>query len=417
MLPAPVKLQKISMSLMLVLVGISFTFTNMYALLWTSSEWLVSTVLPAVIIDLTNQERSADTLQPLQHNSVLDAAATLKAKHMAENEYFAHFSPDNVSPWHWFREAGYQYVHAGENLAIHFSDSDEVVDAWMNSPTHRENIMNGQFMEIGVGTARGSYQGFPTTYVVQLFGTPRALPERTFPDTVEATPIATTTATASNTVPAPETATATAPVPTSTELAVNAGAEEQVETTRSASVAVLSESDDDASAADSSEPAADVTIVNNEDTDDDTTVESTTNSELAASTIPTTTSSSNAVALNESSLTTPSTTLTMTETDSGDVIFMSSTLTTTAAGTPAKVQFVHNNEPPLGWRLATQPGQILKFMYTSLAVVVVLLLGLALVKEARQHRPYRMAYSVGLLLLMVGLWTVQSWLVSGALIV
>lgn len=413
MLPAPDKLQKIAMSLMLVLVAISFTFTNMYALLWTSSEWLVSTVLPAVIVQLTNQERGEDTLQPLRHNSVLDAAATMKAKHMAENEYFAHFSPDNVSPWHWFREAGYQYVHAGENLAIHFSDSDEVVQAWMESPTHRDNIMNGQFMEIGVGTARGTYQGFPTTYVVQLFGTPRALPERTFPATVEAASEVTTPATASGTVL------------TNTELAVSADAEIEAEPTRPAPVSVLSETDGNASNTDSSEPAAEETIANNEDAEDeaataatsaDTSDATSTDSELAVATTPATTSSTSVMALDKSS-STPSTTLTMTEAEAGEVIFMSSTLTTTAAGTPAKVQFVHNNEPPLGWRLATQPGEILKYTYVALAIVVVFLLGLALVREARQHRPYRMAYSVALLLLMVGLWTVQSWLVSGALIV
>jgi hypothetical protein len=63
-------------------------------------------------------------------------------------------------------------VHAGENLAIHFTDSSDVVGAWMDSPTHRANIMNGNYTEIGVGTAEGTYEGFKTMYVVQLFGTP-----------------------------------------------------------------------------------------------------------------------------------------------------------------------------------------------------------------------------------------------------
>jgi hypothetical protein len=95
---------------------------------------------------------------------------------MAKNGYFAHFAPDGTSPWHWFDEAGYVYTHAGENLAIHFTDSNEVVDAWMNSPKHRENIVNGVYTEIGVGTAKGKFEGYDTVYVVQLFGTPAQAP-------------------------------------------------------------------------------------------------------------------------------------------------------------------------------------------------------------------------------------------------
>lgn len=66
------------------------------------------------------------------------------------------------------------YAHAGENLAVHFTDSSEVVDAWMDSPSHRANIVNAQYAEIGVGTARGTFEGFETVFVVQLFGTPAA---------------------------------------------------------------------------------------------------------------------------------------------------------------------------------------------------------------------------------------------------
>jgi Cysteine-rich secretory protein family len=95
---------------------------------------------------------------------------------MAKNEYFSHYAPDGTSPWYWFDQSGYKYVHAGENLAIHFTDSSEVVDAWMDSPTHRANIVNGNFTEIGVGTAKGTYQGYDTVYVVQLFGAPAAAP-------------------------------------------------------------------------------------------------------------------------------------------------------------------------------------------------------------------------------------------------
>jgi Cysteine-rich secretory protein family len=168
----PVLLQRGAMVGMLILAVVTFTFTNVYSLLWQQSSWLVGAVLPAVVINLTNTEREEAVLSPLTRNTVLDEAARLKAEHMAKYGYFAHYSPDGVSPWYWFNEVGYNFVHAGENLAVHFTDSDAVVEAWMLSPTHRANIVNNNYREIGVGTARGTYQGFPTVFVVQLFGTP-----------------------------------------------------------------------------------------------------------------------------------------------------------------------------------------------------------------------------------------------------
>ncbi len=168
----PHSLQKTAVVCMSILVMLTFTFANLQALLWMNSSWLVSTVLPAVVVDLTNKSREDVALGDLIRNEVLDRAAQLKAENMAQNSYFAHYAPDGTSPWHWFDMAGYNYIHAGENLAVHFTDSDEVVDAWMNSPSHRDNILNGNYTEIGVGTAKGEYQGYETVFVVQLFGTP-----------------------------------------------------------------------------------------------------------------------------------------------------------------------------------------------------------------------------------------------------
>lgn len=168
----PHSLQKTAVVCMSILVLLTFAFANLQALLWMNSAWLVSTVLPAVVVDLTNETRSDVSLGSLSRSTTLDRAAELKAQHMARNSYFAHYAPDGTSPWFWFDEAGYNYIHAGENLAVHFTDSDEVVDAWMNSPSHRDNILNGNYTEIGVGTAKGTYQGYETVFVVQLFGTP-----------------------------------------------------------------------------------------------------------------------------------------------------------------------------------------------------------------------------------------------------
>lgn len=168
----PDSLQTLSLGVMGFLILLSFAAANIHALLWISSDWLVSTILPAVIVELTNEERDDDSLGELRRNSVLDEAARLKAEDMAAKGYFAHYSPEGTSPWYWFDEAGYAFIHAGENLAVHFTDSDEVVEAWMDSPGHRANIMNGNYTEIGVGTAEGEYNGYPTVFVVQLFGTP-----------------------------------------------------------------------------------------------------------------------------------------------------------------------------------------------------------------------------------------------------
>jgi len=169
---APNSLQVHAVRIMAVLVFMSFSFVNVQTMLWMRSDWLVGAILPAVIVDLTNDERTDGSVGTLKRNPVLDQAAQHKAEHMAQLEYFSHYSPDGISPWYWFDQVQYPFIHAGENLAVHFTDSDAVVGAWMNSPGHRANILNSDFTEIGVGTAKGEFDGSPTVYVVQLFGTP-----------------------------------------------------------------------------------------------------------------------------------------------------------------------------------------------------------------------------------------------------
>lgn len=142
-----------------------------------SGRYLVGTdfvalVLPKVLVDYTNQNRDTKNYGHLAINSVLEKAAQMKADDMAEKGYFAHKSPDGKTPWYWFGQAGYDFSYAGENLAVNFSESVDVSNAWMNSPGHRENIMNSNFSEIGIATAEGMYQGRKTTFVVQLFGRP-----------------------------------------------------------------------------------------------------------------------------------------------------------------------------------------------------------------------------------------------------
>jgi hypothetical protein len=76
------------------------------------------------------------------------------------------------TPWYWFEQAGYDYAAAGENLAVNFTDSKDVTAAWLASPSHRANIMSGNYTEIGIATARGTYKGKDAIFVVQEFGRP-----------------------------------------------------------------------------------------------------------------------------------------------------------------------------------------------------------------------------------------------------
>lgn len=133
---------------------------------------LTAAVYPAVLADLANQDRATSGVQKLAWNDVLQSGAKLKADDMLKNSYFAHTSPSGVTPWHWLKEVNYNFTYAGENLAVDFIESANVEDAWLNSPKHRENILNSHFTEIGIATADGFFEGKNTTFVVEFFGSP-----------------------------------------------------------------------------------------------------------------------------------------------------------------------------------------------------------------------------------------------------
>ena len=120
----------------------------------------------------TNKLRAEINLPALQYNEKLSKAATEKANNMFEKDYWAHISPDGVEPWYFIKTAGYEYLYAGENLAVDFSTSDEVVEAWYNSPSHKENLLSSNYSEIGFAVVNGELKGRKTTLVVQMFGYP-----------------------------------------------------------------------------------------------------------------------------------------------------------------------------------------------------------------------------------------------------
>lgn len=132
----------------------------------------VSDITPPNIVKQTNIARQANKLPTLKTNSLLNKAAQAKANDMIRQQYFAHISPSKVTPWAFFKQAGYSYRYAGENLAIDFAESEDVIQAWLNSPSHRRNLLSTRYTEIGVAVASGNINGTQSLLVVQMFGTP-----------------------------------------------------------------------------------------------------------------------------------------------------------------------------------------------------------------------------------------------------
>ncbi len=123
------------------------------------------------VVDLTNQKRIEHGVNALTTNELLTEAARRKGEDMLAKDYWAHVSPDGTEPWAFFDNVGYVYRYAGENLARDFSNAQSAVDAWMASPSHRENLLSPKYQEIGVAVVEGDLNGVDTTLIVQLFGT------------------------------------------------------------------------------------------------------------------------------------------------------------------------------------------------------------------------------------------------------
>lgn len=124
----------------------------------------------------TNNERTKAGKPTLTRSAVLNQAATNKAKDILARQYFDHVSPTGKGPGDVVDEVGYRYITVGENLALGNFDSDaDLVQAWMDSPGHRANILSGAFTELGVAVVEGTYEGQKTWVGVQTFGTPASL--------------------------------------------------------------------------------------------------------------------------------------------------------------------------------------------------------------------------------------------------
>ena len=163
-------MQRIQVKIIKFNIGVVFLSLVLFNFTYAQAAYSAGT-----LVSMTNSTRAREGLGALSVNSELTSAAYAKAQDMLANQYFAHTSPQGKTPWDFIKNSGYNYAYAGENLAIGYTDASELFSAWMASATHRQNILNPNFREIGMAVLSGDYEGAETIVVVQEFGTPAGI--------------------------------------------------------------------------------------------------------------------------------------------------------------------------------------------------------------------------------------------------
>ena len=166
----------------IVILVLATAIVSLVSLLFfvTPGQSVATTILDTEInaqalITLTNQIREVKELPPLISNIQLMAAAEAKAENIIKYNYFSHTSPAGQEFFTWIEEAGYQYQIIGENLAVGFATNKEAMKAWMDSPAHRDNILNEKYREIGIVVKQGKLGEQDQLLIVQIFGAPHKL--------------------------------------------------------------------------------------------------------------------------------------------------------------------------------------------------------------------------------------------------
>ena len=111
------------------------------------------------VVNLVNAERAKAGLKPLTSDWELARVARFKSEDMRDNRYFDHNSPIYGTPFQMMKSFGINYRSAGENIAAGQTTAESVMQAWMNSPGHKKNILSPNFTHIGVGYAKGGSYG------------------------------------------------------------------------------------------------------------------------------------------------------------------------------------------------------------------------------------------------------------------
>lgn len=125
------------------------------------------------VLKYTNIERVKNGLKPLTLNKKLSSSAVAKVDDMFALQYFEHDSPTGKTAADLVKDQGYAYQSVGENLALgDFGTDQKLVEAWMNSPLHRKNILNPKFTDLGLAVAKGTFKGDSQWLAVQHFGKP-----------------------------------------------------------------------------------------------------------------------------------------------------------------------------------------------------------------------------------------------------
>lgn len=137
---------------------------------------------------IVNAERTQRGIAPLKVNESLNSAAYNKSTDMISKNYFEHYAL-GLTPWDFIKNQNYDYLYAGENLAMDFNTSESTVNAWMNSPAHRKNILNPDFTDMGVGVVKGEFSDSAgvreTQMVTNMFATPKPAIIRIFDNLVD----------------------------------------------------------------------------------------------------------------------------------------------------------------------------------------------------------------------------------------
>ncbi len=164
------------MTQLLKLFFISLVYTFLLNHFFNQPVFAQSDISVAELIALTNLSRQNQSLPALKPDPRLTQAAENKAADMLQNGYFSHLNLSDEPPWIYLQQVGYEYTAAGENLARDYSNSQAVINAWLNSPSHRDNLLGSQYTDIGLAVVRGNTpQGKSTTLIVQLLAAPLSL--------------------------------------------------------------------------------------------------------------------------------------------------------------------------------------------------------------------------------------------------
>jgi len=155
---------------MLVLSGMIMLSVLFFLFVILANTAWASSIAKEKVIELANRDRKDKGISELVENKKLSRAAMDKAEDMILKNYFSHTSSEGITPWHWIEKENYDYNYAGENLAMDFASAEKMNEAWLASPTHRNNILNQKYEDIGVAVKEGVISGHATVLVVQMFG-------------------------------------------------------------------------------------------------------------------------------------------------------------------------------------------------------------------------------------------------------